>query len=119
MLDEQQASQIVEDCIKQVSHVPKVDFTGSLDDAEISDSTRVNNMITLIVHSTSIGVPSQGHRISSAWFQGTDPDSIVDDVVGTVLKHATQVHDDVLEDFAALVAKHLANQVTVRKKIRK
>ena len=119
MLDEQQASEIVEECIKQVSHVPEVDFTNSLDVAEISDSTRVNNLITLIVHSPSIGVPSQNHRISSGWFKGIDPNTIVDEIVEIVMKHATPVHDDVLENFASLIAKHLADQVSVSKKTRK
>ena len=112
MLTEAQASQIVEGCIEAVSHVDDVDFTASLDDAQISDDTRIINMITLIVNSKSSGVPSAKHRISAAWFTGVDPDTIVDDVVGIVLNHATPVHDDVLEGFASLIAKHLAQELS-------
>jgi hypothetical protein len=108
MLDEEQASQIVSDCIKAVSHVHSVDFNGTLDDAGIVDIPRVNNMITLIVNSKHIGVPSQQHRIDATLFDDVDSDTVVDEVVGIVRDNSTPVHPDPVEDFASLVAKHLA-----------
>lgn len=108
MLDEQQASQIVVDCIRAVSHVPTVDFNGTLDDAGIVDTPRVNNVLTLIVNSTNIGVPSQQYRINAAWFQAVDTDTIVDDVVGIVRDKSTPVHANLMEDFASLIAGHVA-----------
>lgn len=111
MLDEQEAGQIVVDCIRAVSHVPSVDITGTLDDAEISDATRVNNMITLIVNSKHIGVPSRQHRIDADWFLGVDPDTAVLDVIGIVRTKSVPILDDPLEDFASLVARHLAKHL--------
>ena len=84
MLDEQQSSQIVSDCIRAVSHVDSVDFTGSLDDAEISDDKRVQRVINKIVKSKKIGVPSKGHQIDAGLFSGVDSNTIVDAVVEIV-----------------------------------
>ena len=111
MLDEQEAGQIVVDCIRAVSHVPNVDLTGTLDDAEISDGTRVNNLITLIVNSKHIGVPSRQHRINAEWFSGVDPDTTVLEVIGIVRDKSTPVLDNPLDDFASLVATHLAHHL--------
>ncbi len=111
MLDEQEAGQIVVDCIRAVSHVPNVDITGTLDDAEISDTTRVNNMVTLIVNSKHIGVPSRQHRIDAGWFLGVDPDTAVLEVIGIVRDKSTPVLENPVEDFAALVASHLARHL--------
>ena|SRR5215204_203204 len=120
MLDEQQASQIVVDCIRAVSHVPNVSFNGTLDDAGLIDGTRVNNMVTLIVNSNNIGVPSQQHRINVGWFQEVDSDTVVDDVVGIVRDRSTQIQASLVEDFASLVASHMAVQLaTSTKKAKK
>jgi hypothetical protein len=108
MLDEEQASQIVVDCIRAVSHVSTVDLTGTLDDAGIVDSTRVNNMVTLIVNSKNIGVPSKQHRIDAGFFLGVDSSTAVFDVIDIVMDKSVAVSESPLEDFAALVAKHLA-----------
>lgn len=108
MLDEQQASQIVADCIRAVSHVPVLSANGTLDDAGIVDTPRVNNMITLIVHDNVIGVPSQQHRISSSFFSGVDTDTVVEDVIGIVRDKSTPIQANLVEDFASLVAGHLA-----------
>ena len=109
MLDQQQSTQIVVNCIRAVSHVAQVDVTGTLDDAEIFDGTRVNNMVTLIVHSKEIGVPSEQHRIAAGFFNGVTPDTAVLEVIGIVRDNAIPVLDDPLEDFASRVAFHLAN----------
>jgi hypothetical protein len=116
MLSEQQASQIVEDCIRAISHVGGVSFTGTLDDAEISDGTRVNNMITLIVNSKKIGVPSESQRIDAGWFLGVSPSTVVDEVVGIVMSKSIPVSGNALEDFAAMVAKHLAPHIEPTKR---
>jgi hypothetical protein len=112
MLNEQEAMQIVVDCIRAVSHVPEVDPTGTLDDAGIVDTPRVNNVITLIVHSKNIGVPSKQHRIDSSWFNAVDSDTAVLDLVDIVRDKSTPVLENHVEDFAALVAKHLATHLT-------
>jgi hypothetical protein len=111
MIDDQEATQIVVDCIRAVSHVPEVDLAGTLDDAEISDPTRVNNMVTLIVNSKHIGVPSRQHRISAQWFIGVDPDTAVFEVVGIVRDKSVPVLENPLEEFASLVADHLAKRL--------
>ena len=112
MLDEQEAAEIVVDCIRAVSHVPTVDITGTLDDAEISETARVNNMVTLIVNSKHIGVPSRQHRIDANWFLSVDSDTPVLEVIGIVADKATPVLENPLEDFAALVAHHLAGHLS-------
>jgi hypothetical protein len=111
MLDQQESAQIVVDCIRAVSHVPAVDPTGTLDDAELSDGTRVNNLITLIVNSSHIGVPSRQHRINAGWFNGVEPDTAVSDVIGIVRDKSTPVLANPLDDFASLVASHLAQHL--------
>lgn len=111
MLDEQEAGQIVVDCIRAVSHVPNVDITGTLDDAEISNGNRVLNMVTLIVHSKQIGVPSRQHRIDSGWFLGTEPDTPILEVIGIVRDQSVPILDSALEDFAARVARHVVKQL--------
>jgi hypothetical protein len=90
MLNEEQASQIVENCIKRVSHVDAVDFTGTLDDAGIIDGVRVNTVVDLIVNKP-VGVQSQHHGINGSWFSGVAPDTIVDDVVEIVMNKAKPV----------------------------
>jgi hypothetical protein len=84
MLDEEQATTIVVNCIRAVSHVQVVKVEGTLDDSQISDDTRVNNMITLIVNSPNIGVPSFGHSLDPQFFQGLGSDAGVSDVIDTV-----------------------------------
>jgi len=111
MLNQQQAAQIVVDCIRAVSHVPDVDLAGTLDNAGIIDTPRVNNMITLIVNSNAIGVPSRQHRINANFFLGVDSNTVVFAVIDIVTDHATPVHSDLLEDFASLVAKHLSDHL--------
>lgn len=108
MLDEQEASQIVVDCIRAVSHVSSVDLGGTLDDAGIVDSTRVISMVTLIVNSKNIGVPSKKHRISASWFLGVSPSTAVFEVIDVVMDKSVPVSENLMEDFAVLVAKHLA-----------
>jgi hypothetical protein len=70
------------------------------------------NMVTLIVNSQSIGVPSEFHRIDAGWFQGVDPDTIVDAVINIVRDKASAIHTDMMEDLAALVAAKLAFHLT-------
>ena len=84
MLNDEQAMQVVVDCIRSVSHVPNVDTTGSLDDAEISSDERVNNMVDLIVNDEEIGVPSKGQRISESEFENVDSDTIVNALINIV-----------------------------------
>lgn len=112
MLDEQSATEIVVNCIRAVSHVPEVDLTGTLDDAGISDSSRVTNMVTLIVNSKKIGVPSKKQRIGASWFLGIDSSSPVFDVIDIVMDKSVEVSEAPMEEFAALVAKHLAVHLT-------
>lgn len=117
MLDFEQAGQIVVDCIRAVSHEVTVDITGSLDDNRISDTARKNNMLTLIVNSSNIGVPSQNHRINAGWFNAVDTDTIVTDVIAIVEEKATEIHTNLLEDFASMVAAHVTlNAKTDNKK---
>ena len=111
MLDEEQATAIVVDCIRAVSHVSVVDITKTLDDAQVSDGARVQNMITLIVNSNNIGVPSQRHRINSAFFQDVGPSTRVFGVIDIVMDKAVRVLDDPLEDLASMVARHLSDQM--------
>ncbi len=111
MIDDQEATQIVADCIRAVSHVPEVDPAGTLDDAEISDASRVNNMVTLIVNSKHIGVPSRQHKISAQFFIGVDSDTAVSDVVGIVRDNSVPVLENPLEEFASLVADHLTKRL--------
>jgi hypothetical protein len=111
MLNNHEATEIVVDCIRAVSHVPEVDLAGTLDDAEISDPARVNNMVTLIVNSKQIGVPSRQHRIAAQFFIGVDPDTPVVEVVGIVRDNSVPVLDNPLEEFASLVADHLARRM--------
>jgi hypothetical protein len=61
-----------------------VDGTGSLDDAEIVDQTRVNNVVDLIVNNDQIGVPSKGQAIDASSLAGVSPDTIVADLINTV-----------------------------------
>ena len=91
MLNDEQASTIVENCIKRVSHVSGVDFNGALSDANIVDDTRVNLVVDLIVNDGDDGVRSQGHRIKGGFFNDVSPDTIVDDVVDIVMKRATPI----------------------------
>lgn len=111
MLDEQQSAQIVVDCIRAVSHVPKVDLAGTLDGAGIIDAPGVNNVVTLIVNSKNIGVPSKQHRINAGFFQNVETGTAVFEVIDIVRDNSTPVHDDPMEDFASLVAKHLADRL--------
>ena len=110
MLDEQQSSQIVVDCIRAVSHVPDVDLNGTLDDAGIVDTARVNNMVTLIVNSTSIGVPSLQHRISANFFLGVGASTVVEEVIGIVMDKSFPAPQHNTEEFALLVAEHLTSR---------
>lgn len=110
MLDEQQSSQIVVDCIRAVSHVPDVDLNGTLDDAGIVNTARVNNMVTLIVNSTSIGVPSLQHRISANFFLGVGTSTVVDEVIGIVMDKSFPAPQHNTEEFALLVAEHLTSR---------
>jgi hypothetical protein len=120
MLDEEQASAIVVDCIRAVSHVDVVDLKKTLDDAQVSESGRVQNMITLIVNSTNIGVPSRRHRINSAFLQEVGPSSRGFSVVDIIMDKSVPVLDDPLEDLASMVARHLSHQSeTATKKKRK
>ena len=112
MLNEQESGQIVVDCIRAVSHVSDVDLAGTLDDAEISDEARVNNMVTLIVNSKKIGVPSKSHRINAGFFNGVDPDTVVFEVIGIVRDKSLAVLEDPFEEFASRVAAHLAERLT-------
>lgn len=114
MLDQQESAQIVVDCIRAVSHVPSVNINGTLDDAEISDDARVKNMVTLIVNSTQIGVPSRKHRVNAMFFAGVDPDTPVLTVVGIVRDKSVPVLDNPLDDFASLVASHLAHHLKIQ-----
>ena len=110
MLDEQQSSQIVVDCIRAVSHVPDVNLNGTLDDAGIVNTARVNNMITLIVNSTSIGVPSLQHRISANFFLGVGTSTVVDEVIGIVMDKSFPAPQHNTEEFALLVAEHFTSR---------
>jgi hypothetical protein len=65
-------------------------------------------MVTLIVNDKFIGVPSRQHRISPQWFIGVDPDTPVVDVVAIVRKRSVPVLANPMEEFASLVADHLA-----------
>jgi hypothetical protein len=116
MLDQPSASEIVVNCIRAVSHVPTVDESGTLDDAGISDTARVTNMVTLIVNSKQIGVPSKKQRISASFFLGVDPSTPVFDVEDIVMDKSVEVSDAPMDEFAALVAKHLANHMAPSKK---
>ena len=115
MLDEESATQIVVDCIRATSGVGEVDVAGTLDDSGISDSTRVVNMVSLIVHSKKIGVPSKKQRISSSWFLGVDPSTPVFDVIDIVMDKSVEDSEAPMEEFAALIAKHLAGHMAASK----
>lgn len=115
MLDEEAASEIVVNCIRAVSHVGSVDETGTLDDAGIVDSTRVVNMVTLIVNSKKIGVPSKKQRISASFFLGVDSSTPVFDVIDIVMDKSVELSVAPMEEFAALVAKHLASHMSPAK----
>ena len=84
MLTEEQAVRVVVDCIRAVSHVEIVDITGSLDDAEVLDQSRVNNLVHLIVSSGAIGVPSMAHAIGDSAFNNVTTDTIVDELIEIV-----------------------------------
>ena len=84
MLTDEQAMEVVIDCIRSVSKVPMVDTTGSLDDAEISSEERVNNIVDLIVTDDQIGVPGKGQRISESEFENVDSDTIVNALINIV-----------------------------------
>jgi len=84
MLSDEQAIQVVVNCIRSVSHVTEVNTTGSLDDAEISTDERVNNLVDLIVNDDEIGVPSKGQRISESEFENVDSDTIVNALINIV-----------------------------------
>lgn len=111
MIDDHEATEIVVNCIRAVSHIPEVDLAGTLDDAEISDPPRVNNMVTLIVNSKQIGVPSRQHRIAAQWFIGVAPDTPVVEVIVIVRDRSVPVLDNPFEEFASLVADHLAQRL--------
>jgi CHASE2 domain-containing sensor protein len=111
MLNQQQAAQIALDCIRAVSHVPDVNLAGTLDDAGIIDAARVNNVVTLIVNSPNIGVPSEQHRISAGFFNGVGSDAVVFQVIDIIRDNSVPVHPDPLEEFASLVARHLADRM--------
>jgi hypothetical protein len=84
MLTDEQATEVVVDCIRSVSHVEIVDTTGSLDDSEISTDERVNEVINLIVTDPKIGVPSKGQCIDASEFENVDTDTVVNDLINTV-----------------------------------
>ena len=84
MLSIVQARKVVDDCIRAVSHTPVVDTAASLDTAEISDQTRVNNLIHLIVSDEALGVRSKAHSIDDSAFQNISTDTIVDDLIKIV-----------------------------------
>jgi hypothetical protein len=84
MLTDEEAIEVVIDCIRSVSKVGIVDAAGSLDDAEISEETRVNNVISLIVNDNKIGVPSKGQSIDDSNFEGVDPDTLINELINTV-----------------------------------
>ena len=90
MLTDEQAGRIVGKCIRAISHVETVDTTGSLDDAEISDQTDVNNLVDLIVTDGEIGVPSEGQAIHSSVFQNVGTDTIVNAVIKIVRDKSVQ-----------------------------
>jgi hypothetical protein len=112
MLNDEQAGKIVINCIRAVSGASIVSMTGSLRQAELIDSDRVIHMITLIVNSPNIGVPSEFHRIDEGWFQNVDPDTIVNAVINIVRDKASQIHANMMEDLASLVASKLALHLT-------
>ena len=82
MLSPLQARQVVEGCIRALSHIDTVDTAASLDTAEISDQTRVNNLLHLIVSDGAIGVRSQAHAINHSAFQnittGTSVNALIE-----------------------------------------
>lgn len=90
MLTEGQSIAIVTNCIRAISKVPKVDLTGTLDDAEITEGKRVNRLVNKIV-TGKIGVKSESHDIDVDFFNAVDPDTIVDDLVVIVRDNATPV----------------------------
>jgi len=84
MLTDEDAIDVVVGCIRAVSGVQTVDTTGSLDDAEISNETRVNNLVDRVVNSNQIGVPSKGQRIEASQFENVDSDTIVNALINIV-----------------------------------
>ena len=94
MINQEESLQIVVDCIRAVSHIPVVDPTATLDDNGIVDTPRVNNLITLIVHSKNIGVPRKHHQIDGNFFNDVDSDTVVLNVVDTVRDKSTPVLEE-------------------------
>jgi hypothetical protein len=90
MLNQPQSIQIVVACIRTTSGVPQVDLGGTLDDASIRSDTIVG-LISRIVNSAEIGVPSQGHRIDVGFLQNIDTDTRVLEVVDIVRTKSTPV----------------------------
>lgn len=111
MLTDPESIKIVVDCIRAISHVNQVDINGTLDDAGIIDADRVNAMVTLIVHNRRLGVLSQLHRLSSAWFRGTSPTTPVNTCIDIVRDKSIEIRSSFTEDFASMVASHLKLQM--------
>lgn len=113
MLNDEQAIKIVGDCIRAVSHIDIVDTTASLDENEISDSLRINNLITLIVNSNAIGVPSVFHRISPSVLSDVSSDTIVNELIDTVRDESTEVQVNFIEELASLMSTHLLKHLQI------
>jgi hypothetical protein len=88
MLNQQQAAQIVLDCIRATSGVDQVALAGTLGDASISDLTLLG-LISRIVNDSDFGVPSAHHQIDVGWFQNIDTDSRCLEVVDIVRTQST------------------------------
>lgn len=84
MLNDEQAGRIVLDCIRATSHIDTVVSAGSLDAAEISNQSRVNDLIRLIVTDDEIGVPSQHYAIDVSDFQNVHPETNVNTLINIV-----------------------------------
>lgn len=110
-MESEKAGKIVVNCIRAVSHVKRVSTTKTLAEAEVHNQNRVDNVVTLIVHSDKIGVPSEGYRISSTQFNNVSPDTIVKDLIKTVREKSIEAHPNPVEDFAALVASHMVEKL--------
>jgi hypothetical protein len=90
MLSQPQSIQIVVGCIRATSGVPEVAVGGTLDDAGIRTETLLG-LISRIVNSAEIGVPSQNHRVAVGFFQNIDTDARVLEVVDIVRTRSAPV----------------------------